>query len=154
MAEKLIRSFVAGVLGGIVKDILDFISYYVLHFTNYRYLDFAAQILYGNEPKFWWDLTFAQIIELIFCGLVGILYNTVIPKNTNRNYLIKGWLYGVTVWLFLCTMGMIYRIPYFSNPPWQTTNSDFITSSIYGVVLAWSLRLLDKKYEKKGEEAE
>lgn len=148
MNEKFIRSFVAGVIGGMVKDGFDFISYYVLHFVNYRYLDFAAQILYGNKPKFWWDSIFAQLIELIFCGFLGVLYYAVIPKESNQNYLIKGWLYGVAVWLFLCTMGMIYKIPYFTKTSWQTTNSDFITSSIYGVVLAWSLRLLDKKVLK------
>ncbi len=148
MDEKLIRSFVAGVIGGIVKDAVDFVLYYLLHFGNYRYLDFAAQILYGHKPTFWWDTIFAQLIELIFCGLLGLVFYAVIPKETTKNCLMKGWLYGLSVWLFLCTMGMVFKIPYFTKTPWQTTNSDFITSSIYGVILAWSLRLLDHKYEK------
>jgi uncharacterized membrane protein YagU involved in acid resistance len=93
---------------------------------------------------------FLPSIELVFCGFLGVVYYAVIPKNTNKNYLIKGWLYGVSIWLFLCTMGMVYKIPYFTKTPWQTTNSDFITSSIYGIVLASSLRFLDKKYEKEG----
>lgn len=149
MGEKLIRSFVAGVIGGIVKDAVDFIFYYLLHLGNYRYLDFAAQILYSHKPTFWWDTIFAQLIELIFCGLLGLVFYAIIPRETNKNCLIKGWLYGVSIWLFLCTMGMVFKIPYFTKTPWQTTNSDFITSSIYGMILAWSLRLLDKKYETK-----
>jgi len=147
--EKFIRSFVAGVIGGIVKDVVDFFFYYKLHFGNYRYLDFASEILYGCKPKFWWDSTFAQFIELIFCGFLGVLYFAIIPKDTNKNFLLKGWLYGVSIWLFLCTMGMVYKIPYFTKTPWETTNADFITSSVYGIVLAWSLRLFDKKYEKE-----
>jgi hypothetical protein len=146
--EKLIRSFVAGVIGGIVKDIVDFIFYYLLHFGNYRYLDFAAQILYGTKPHFWWDSIFAQFIELIFCGFLGVLYYVLIPKETNKHYLIKGWLYGVSIWLFLCTMGMIYKIPYFTKTPWQTTNADFITSSIYGISMAGSLRVLERIFKK------
>jgi uncharacterized membrane protein YagU involved in acid resistance len=149
MNEKFIRSFIAGILGGMVKDAFDFISYYLLHFVNYRYLDFAAEILYGNKPRFWWDSTFAQFIELIFCGLLGVAYYVIIPKDTNKNFFIKGWLYGVFIWLFLSTLGMIYKIPYFTKVPWQTTNSDFITSSIFGVVLSGSLRLMDKKYENE-----
>lgn len=146
MNEKLIRSFVAGVIGGIVKDLADFISYYLVHLSNYRYLDFAAQILYGRKPGFWWDTIFAQFIELIFCGLLGILFYALIPEQTNKNYLVKGWLFGVSIWLFLCTMGMVYKIPYFTKTPWQTTNSDFLTSSLYGIILAWTLRCFDKKY--------
>lgn len=146
MDEKLIRSFVAGVIGGVAKDVLDFISY-CLHITNYRYLDFAAQILYTKAPTFWWDATFAQFIELIFCGLLGVLYFTLIPKSTNKNYLLKGWLFGVSIWLFLCGLGTLFKIPYFYKIPWPTSNSDFVTSSIYGIVLAWSLRWLDQKYE-------
>jgi uncharacterized membrane protein YagU involved in acid resistance len=138
---------VAGVISGVAKDILDSIFYYGFHFGNYRYLDFAAMIIYGQKPTFWWDAVFAQFIELIFSGLLGVLYFVLIPRETNRNHIMKGWLYGVSIWLFLCTMGMIYKTPFFTKTPWQTTNSDFLTSSVYGIVLALALRFLDKKYE-------
>lgn len=147
MNEKFIRSFVAGVIGGIIKDTVDFIFYYLFHFGNYRYVDFAAEVIYGNKPKFWWDTTFAQFIELIFCGFLGVLFYTLIPEETKKNSLIKGWLYGVAIWLFLCIMGMVYKIPFFSKIPWPTANSDFITSSVYGITLAWVLRFLDQKYQ-------
>lgn len=149
MNERMIRSFVAGAVGGIVKDIIDLILYYGFHFVNYRYLDFAAMIIYGKKPTFWWDTIFAQFVEFIFTGLIGVLYTALIPRETNRNYLIKGWLYGVSVWLFLSIMGMIYKTPFFANTPWQTTNGDFLTSSIYGIVLAWTLRFFDKKYQNE-----
>lgn len=146
MNEKFIRSFLAGVIGGVIKDLLDLIFYYCCQFNNYRYLDFAAMIIYGKKPFFWWDTIFAQFIELIFSGFIGIIYTTIIPRATNKNYLMKGWLYGVAVWLFLCTMGMIYKMPFFTLTPWQTTNSDFLTSSVYGIVLAGILRFFDQKY--------
>ncbi len=44
MHEKIIRSFIAGVIGGVVKDIIDLTLYYGFHFVNYRYLDFEAMI--------------------------------------------------------------------------------------------------------------
>ena len=145
MNEKIIRSFIAGAFGGIVKDLFDFFFYYGLHSVNYRYLDFAAAVIYGKKPSFWFDTIFAQFIELIFAGIIGILYSTIIPKETNKYYLFKGWLYGVSVWLFLCIMGTIYDVPFFTKIPWQTSFSDFLTSSIYGIALAGFLRFLDNK---------
>jgi len=145
--EKIIRCFIAGVFGGIVKDLFDFLFYYGLHFVHYRYLDFAAAIIYGGKPAFWFDTAFAQFVELIFSGVLGILYATLIPNETNRNYLIKGWLYGVSIWLFLCIMGTIYKVPFFTKTPWQTSFGDFLTSSIYGIAMVWFLRFLNKRYE-------
>lgn len=146
MNEKIIRCFIAGVFGGIIKDLFDFFFYYGLHFVHYRYLDFAAAIIYGEKPTFWFDTAFAQFVELIFAGILGILYSKVIPNETNKYYLFKGWLYGVSVWLFLCIMGMIYKVPYFTKILWQTSFADFLTSSIYGIALASFLRFLNKKY--------
>jgi uncharacterized membrane protein len=151
MNDKIIRAFIAGLIGGAIKDILDLISYYCCRFTNYRYLDFTAMIIYGKKPFFWWDTVFVQFIELIFSGLIGIIFTAVIPRESNRNYLIKGWLYGVAVWLFLCIIGMIFKTPFFTLIPWQTANSDFLTSSVYGIVLALTLRYFDKKYDNHNE---
>ncbi len=146
MDDKLLQGFLAGVAGGVVKDLLDFFLYGVVRFTNYRYLDFAAQILYGHKPTFWWDTLFAQFIELIFCGLLGALFIKAIPDAAAKNSLFKGWIFGVTIWLFLCSMGVIYHVPYFTKTPWQTANSDFITSSAFGICLSIALRYLGRKF--------
>jgi hypothetical protein len=151
MDDRQLQGFLAGVAAGVVKDLLDCFSYGVLHFTSYRYLDFAAQILYGRKPSFWWDALFAQGIELFFCGLLGVLFVRAMPGATKRNALFKGWFFGVTVWLFLCSLGVIYDVPYFTKTNWQTSNSDFITSSVYGIILALTLCYLERRFPPRPE---
>lgn len=146
MKDYFTLTFISGFFAGIIKDLLDAFSYYVLRFNSYLYLHFASEILYGKKPHFWWDTLLAQMTELMFCGMVAIPFAYILRKIKTDNLLFKGFIYGNSVWLLLYTLGNIFKLKYLTHTPWQTTTSDMITSAIYGIVLAIVLvKLADKK---------
>lgn len=144
MKDYFSAAFVRGFIAGVIKDILDASSYYIFKFSNYRYFDYAAMVLYGDKPNFWWDTLLAIITELMFCGILAVPFAYLLQKIKMDNLIFKGYLYGLSLWLFFNIIGYIFKLKFFTNTPWQTSTSDMITSAIYGIVLAVMLKKLAK----------
>jgi hypothetical protein len=80
MNDRVILGFGVGVVGGVVSSAWSYLSYF-FHWTTLRYVDFAAVIIYGNQPQCIVDLVFAQLVQLVFSGLLGILFLFLLPVH-------------------------------------------------------------------------
>ncbi len=144
MRDRFTIGFIAGIAGGIVQVVIDF-ALEAFHLGKIRYLDYAAIIIYGNKPTFWFDTVFAQLMYIGFTGFAGIMFAYLIMKVSSKNYLLKGWLFAIGFWFSIYAVGMMYKVPLMYKVPWQEAVSNFISTSFFGLVSAGVFHQLTKK---------
>lgn len=141
--DRFTMGFLGGTIGAVVMNILDYVSYYVFHFSRIRFLDYAAVVIYGSYPTSLKDTVFALIVQILFTAMLSIVFAYLFPVISGRNYLFKGWIFGIMAWFAIYAVGMLFDLPMFERILTNTAISHFIISSIYGIVLAISLKRME-----------
>ncbi|HWR44677.1 hypothetical protein [Sporomusa sp.] len=144
MEDRLFRGFVAGVVGGVVSSALSHLSYF-LGFTTLRLSDWAAILIFGHVPPFSLEEhMFAVFIHIGFCGAVGSMFAYFLVWVTSRKILFKGWMLGTTPYFVIYLLTALFQTPGTVPAPFSTALSNYITSSIFGVVMGYSFKVLDQ----------
>ncbi|MGE5550948.1 MAG: DUF6789 family protein [Bacteroidota bacterium] len=147
--DRFTKGMIAGTVAGLVLAAENLSSYYLFHFTKRRALDFASILIYGHTPHGLWESLFAELAVFVFTAVLGIIFAFLVPGITSKNYLLKGWMFSVFLWFSIYVIGTLYKTPIISKIDLPTAASNFISTSIFGVVLAYVLRLLDKRTERR-----
>ncbi|MDI6710949.1 MAG: hypothetical protein QMC81_02650 [Thermoanaerobacterales bacterium] len=142
--DRSTRGFIAGVAGGVAMNIVANISFYI-NWGELRFLDWAAVIIFGSRTNVFWEAAFAQVAQILFVGLLGIVFAYLIPAVTSRNCLLKGWLFGAAVWFGLYGVILLFKVNRLVGIDLATAASDFVGASVYGLVLACTLRWMDER---------
>lgn len=145
LEDRFLRGFLAGVIASLIQNTVNLFSYHVLNYAKKRYLDFASEMLLGRMPETLFEAIFAQISQILFSGFLGVLFAYLLVSINTKNYLFKGWLYAIILWFFIYASGIAFKIPSLHKVAIQTAVSNFIGTTIYGLVLAETLHRLDKK---------
>ena len=111
MKDKTIYGFLFGIIAGLVMNIINLFSYFILHFADLRYLDFMSIIVWGNKPLNFWESTLAFFLHLGFTGFLGILF------------------------LFAYSVTLLYKVPQLTNISVNTIVSNLISAGVFGFVL-------------------
>jgi len=149
LEDRLNRGFAAGIIAGIVMDIWNYFSYYILHLTNMRLLDYASVILTDKKVFILWEEIFFQLAQLFFSGAVGVIFAYLIIKINSRSCLFKSWFFSTCIWFSVFAIASLFKVPYLYKSPTATTLSNFIGASIYGVVLAQLLYWMDNRLKNR-----
>lgn len=144
MEDRLYRGFVAGVVGGIVSNTLSYLSY-SLGITTLRLSDWAAILIFGHVPPFsLGEDTFAVFIQIGWSGAVGSVFAYFLVWVTDRKILFKAWMLGTTPFFLIYLLTALFQTPGTVPLPLNTVLSNYITSSIFGVIMGYSLKVLDQ----------
>lgn len=141
--DRFYRGLLAGIIGGVAMNVWSLFSYHILHFSNRRFLDWAGVIMYGHLPKTTFQAVYALTTQLIWVGLLGILFAFLVPKVTSRSYLGKGVFYSLSMGLIIYAIPRLFKIPELIITPTTTVISNHIGAIIWGLTMAHVLRLLD-----------
>jgi len=144
LEDRIASGFIGGIIAGIAMNIIDWIGY-SLGFYNERLLDWASIAIYGHLPITNYEVVFAQLGQIFFSGFAGILFSYMLLKLTSGNYLLKGWIFGILMWFGLYATSIALRLPTLTNHDFHTSLAHFISSTVYGLVLASVLNYLDKR---------
>lgn len=145
LQDRLSRGFIAGLIAGLVMYILDYISFFLLHFSKERILEFAAELIYKHHALNFTQAAIAKSAQLLFAGILGMVFAYLIVKQKGRRYLIEGWVYGILVWFAIYALGRQLNV--LGDVTIQTALSYTITSSVFGLVLAEMMRWLGQRVE-------
>lgn len=148
MNDRLVRGMLSGFIAGIAMNIIDLALYY-LGFLQLRYLDWAAIIIYSTKPVNLAEALFAQFAQLIFISFLGIVFAYSILFIKSKNILLRGLTFGIGTWFFLYAITELFKVEGTVPLRFNTAFSNFVTSAIYGLVLAYMLTFLDKKAKNK-----
>jgi hypothetical protein len=144
MEDRMFRGFVAGLIGGVVSSVLTYLSYF-LGFTTLRLPDWASILMYAHTPPFSLEeLMFSTFIYICWCGAVGSVFAYFLLRVTSRMIYFKGWVLGTTPYFLVYLFTTFFQIPGTAPTPFNTAFSDYIASTIFGLVMAYSFKVLDQ----------
>lgn len=144
MEDRLYRGFVAGVIGGVVATALSHLSYFG-GFATLRLSDWAAILIFAHVPPFsLGEQTFANFIHIGWCGAVGSVFAYFLVWVTSRKLLFKAWLIGTTPYFVIYLLTSLFLTPGTAPTPLYTALSNYVTSTVFSVVMGYSFKVLDQ----------
>ncbi len=143
--DRFFRGLVAGITGGVAMNLWSAFAVNILKLKIIRFIDWAAVILYGDLPRTHIEGFYAMLIQLLWVGLLGIFFAYLIRFSTSRGYLIKGAYYGIITGLVIYAVPTLLQVPYLSKHSLSTVLSNHVGGLIWGLIMAQTLRWLDKK---------
>ena len=110
-----------------------------------RLLDWVGILTMGGRPEGASEFVVALIVQILWDGLLGIIFAYLMPGITSRGHLIKGAIYGFTIAFAFRSVAALYRLPFLS----QRLNlgsylSTLFGAIVWGIITAWILRRLDR----------
>ena len=141
MKDRTYYGFFVGIIAGVPQTILNLISYY-FDFAQIRLLDWMSIIIFGDKPIDSLQTMLAIVARLFFAGILGILFAHLMKYLDDDHYLFKGWIYGIIQMGLLYSLTSLFQVPQLTHTHTYTVISNFLTASIYGLVLAESLKRL------------
>lgn len=146
MKDRFSRGLVAGAIGGVVNNIAGFVSFNILNFTDLRFSDYAAVMLFGRKSANIPELLFAALGQIAFSAFLGVIFVYLLRLITSRHLYLKAWFYSITVWFAVYALTVLFRVPALARIELNTAISNFIVASVYGIVLALVLRLFERRF--------
>jgi hypothetical protein len=148
MKDRFTNGFIAGLLGGVVMSIMDLVLYY-LGVVQILFLDWASVLIFGYRFATLLEAVIGQLGQLFFSAVAGVLFAFLLPLTSSRYYLFKGWVYGLVVWFGTYSITLLFEVtPLIPIKP-DTVISNIVMASVYGFVLAESLKRLSNIKEVK-----
>ena len=144
MKDCFTNGFIAGLLGGIVMSILDLVLFF-LGVVEILYLDWASVLIFGYRFATLLEAAIGQLGQLFFSAAVGVLFAYLLSLTSSRYYLFKGWVYGLVVWFGSYSIIQLFKVTPLTPVNPDTVISNIVTASVYGLVLAESLRRLSNR---------
>lgn len=120
--------------------------------SRLMYKDFMGVVIYGRLPIGTGENLFAYFAIIGFLGFLGSVFAYVILGIGIKNYLLKGMIFGLSLWFSFYSITMLYKVPQLRLIPLGTAIGNFIGASTYGLCMAFAFRWLDKKVEKRQDE--
>jgi ABC-type branched-subunit amino acid transport system permease subunit len=148
MKDKFMNGFIAGALANIPVAILDFLATW----SNLDELDFInyVSILAFGEPKpDLWESIFAFLVQFMFAGVMGVIFNYFIKAVTEKYYYIKSFIYGAIIWFVIYAVDIFFKIEDKAKIDFKTSVSHYTLSVIWGIAVAWVLKWLEKKESER-----
>ncbi|WP_347490764.1 YqhR family membrane protein [Desulfoscipio sp. XC116] len=137
------RGFIAGVIGGVLMNIVSYISYY-LGIANLRFLDWPSIIITGHNPTNVLSVLFFLIVQLIFVGFLGFVFALLISRVlTDTNHIFKGVLFGAISWFAIYGITYVADVPKLTPLTLGTAVTDFLGAIVFGITLSEALNRLD-----------
>lgn len=144
LKDRFTRGSIAGLIGGIFTTVLGMV-FYLIKFGTLRFADFAAILVYGRKAQGLLELLFATVIHWGFSAAVGIIFVFLLKAIGTKNLIYKGWFFGVGIWFFSYITTELFKIPEMETISFTSAVSNFLVSSLYGIMMSGALLYLEKK---------
>lgn len=137
--DPIIFGGIAGIIGTIAKEILDFI-FVAIGFSKYSYWNIAASLFIlpkdVNRSGGW---ILGALTDIIASAVFGVILLYVI-KFTGRKYLyIKGIGFGWFIWVLFFGVVINLHVVRITPTDIGTSLSSFFEHLIFGLTTAWGI---------------
>lgn len=144
MRERLIAGGFAGLTGAAVQGIFESLAK-AFELGDRVFIDFSqalfAHRLFEGVLAFIVGLLAHLILGLIF----GIIFAYIIMVTSSNNYLLKGLVYGVVLWLLAAGVGLLVNLPGFREAPLNEALVTLSGTVVYGLITAYTLKIIDER---------
>ncbi|MCW3488519.1 DUF1440 domain-containing protein [Dethiobacter alkaliphilus] len=142
--DKLARGLVAGIAAGVVMSMADLILT-GFGWVKFPYYDWGLSLISGSVAETFPEIAIGLVIHLMFAGVLGVIFSYAIQLIPSTNSLLRGWLYGVVVWFAVHVIVNLFGFQPLKPIPMSQLLSDFLTASVFGLVLAATNNRLSPK---------
>lgn len=144
--DRFARRLVAGFLSSLILFALNMFSHYVLHISERRYINYAALMIFGREASNLIEEIFSSFAQIGFAAGLIIISSYFILKEKSRNTFWRGLFIGFGSWFAIMSISYIIGVHKILPMDIKSAVSFMIASSIWGIIGAWLLLILDKRY--------
>lgn len=146
LKDRFIRILIAGTSASIILFALNLFSYYILHFSNRRFINYSALMIFGRDFNNFAEAIISSIAQIIFSTSLIVIFSYLVLKKKRESYILLGLFIGLGGWFGI--MSLCYVIGIHAKLPINigSATSYMITSLIWGVTDAWLLHMLDERY--------
>ncbi len=143
--DRFFRGLIAGIVGGVAMNLWTLIAVFIFNWPIVRFIDWAAIMIYGDFPRSHVEGLFSLMMQLLWVGVLGIIFAYLIPHITSRGYLLKGAVFGVVLGFLIYAIPTLLQMPLLAENSFITVLSNHIGGLIWGLTMAQTLHWLDKK---------
>lgn len=155
LSDRFLRGLLAGFIAAVVMSGLNLAAFFILGAdVTRRYYNFVSALVFVRRADTVGEHIFSQIVQLGHGAFMGAIFAYFILGTKSKNHLIKGWIYGMLVLFSVYAMLAVTKLNEILPIDLSIALTHSVTSSVYGIVLAWTLRILDERYDAATETAE
>lgn len=143
MKDRLVAGGLAGMIAGAVQYAYGLLALN-LGMTDRIFGQFSDILFGGQVYTGAVGFILSVLTHLAVSVALGILFAYVIEKTSSNYLIIKSVGYGFILWFFLNAFGTIFRLPLFMEMPAQPAIVILVGAIIYGLVLSYTLRFIDR----------
>lgn len=144
--DRFTQGLVAGAIGWLPYLVFILIMY-AAHLTKFRYMDFAAILAWGQRPDGPLQSIFAECIIGALVATLGGIFAMLVKVISPRNLRLKGAIYGGAAWFVIYSVTNLFKLEkIYGEVDFGTAVFDMVGAIIYGIVMAWVLLILNRKY--------
>lgn len=144
MKDRFTRGFLSGIIAGVPTLAFALIAF-SLKWTNIRWAHFASILIFGRKFINLQEDIFSSFAVFFFCGLMGAIFAFIIMKISSQNYLLKGWVYSLSIWFFAFAVTSLFKVPQLPFRSFNAALSNFIAATIWGLSLGYCLHWFDNR---------
>jgi hypothetical protein len=143
--DRTFRGFVAGLIAGVAMNIWNLTDYYFFHISNLRLLDWVAVLASGEKSQSIFQVTTDLIFQIVWDGLLGVVFALLLVKITSRGVIVKSALYGTLLWFIFRAVAILFKVtPLIARQTFSGRFSNLMAAILWGIILGLMLKRFDK----------
>ncbi|KJR44468.1 hypothetical protein UF75_5151 [Desulfosporosinus sp. I2] len=146
LKDRFARILIAGTFASFILFALNLFSYYILHFSNRRFINYSALMIFGREFNSFTEAIISSITQIGFSTSLIVIFSHLILKEKSENYILIGLFIGFGSWFGIMSLCYIIGIHKILAINIGSATSFMVTSIIWGILGAWFLHMLDERY--------
>jgi cyanate permease len=145
MENKFIRTVIAGVIAGLVKDLPNAVLSHYRRLTEVALWEYAGVIALGRIPRGFSEQCYAFILELLFGIFLGLIFVNI-PFLCKNNYnKLRGVLFGAFVWFVVRAAVLAFNICDLLHENLGNSLLNLVESMLFGCVFVSMGRFLERR---------
>jgi hypothetical protein len=145
LKDRFARILIAGLFASVILFALNLFSYYILHFSNRRFINYSALMIFGRESNSFTEALISSIAQIGFSTGLVVILSPLVLKEKGKNYIWKGLSIGFGSWFGIMSLCYIIGIHKILAIHIGSATSFMIASLIWGTLAAWFLHMLDER---------
>ncbi|EEG78640.1 hypothetical protein [Dethiobacter alkaliphilus] len=145
LKDRFVRGSIAGMIAGIIMNMVSYLLVRILGFGEDLLTDYMAEMLFGRTPLMPVESVVALIGHILFTGTLGVVFVYILTIVDSDYIFYKALAFAWASWFILYSLGILFEVPLLDKNTVSTIIGHGITSTVFGVVLAWVLSLIEKR---------
>ncbi|ATW27448.1 hypothetical protein [Candidatus Formimonas warabiya] len=135
MKDRVLIGFISGILAAMGADIINWVLY-CLNYTDMRFLDWAAVVFLGHLATNLMEVIVMQITQMIWDGVMGIVFIMIIPAIKSYGLVMKGVIFAFVLLFIFKGATVLFDLPDLKIISLETFLSNVFCTIIWGILVA------------------